>query len=539
MSQTQSALEGDRGILSGAERAGPRSQLCVAGYRAEKRIENANVVKIDHNFGIKNRLSFTWTGNGEHFIDAYDTNPANPLNWSACRIRFPAESISMATSTTETSSAERYAPVQPASCQYFDPGRASAHASRSTTSPSSLSARTGATNWAAPSKNNPGYNTGFPPVSFQNDNYYGWDSSKLWDEYHTVYGLDENVTWIKNNHSFKFGYSYQMMMLNTNNRNNAAGNFNFNRMKHRRYPAITAAIRAVPLPASCWARSIRAASRFRIRRCCASLPRRFRAGRLEDHSAADDEYRTAVRDRYGTFTRSTTGCRISIPPWPTRPRTDIRARWSFSAAGPGGTGAGICINNAIRLGPSAWLAYQITEKTVIRAGAGIFYGTDKAPGLNGANNGFTNSPSWSSANQGITSAFHWDQGFPALAGASDSQSGFQRGIRRAVVRRRRNRQTRQHGQLEFRRLPCSCRITLCSDATYTGSKGTHLASDRVNIMQIDPKYAYLGTLLNKPIDDPAVVALGFKPPFANFKQLTGWTMRRSANRCGHSRSTRA
>jgi len=59
------------------------------------------------------------------------------------------------------------------------------------------------------------------------------------------------------------------------------------------------------------------------------------------------------------------------------------------------------------------------------------------------------------------------------------------------------------------------------DATYTGSKGTHLASDRVNVMQIDPKYAYLGSLLNKPIDDPAVVALGFQPPFANFKQLLG------------------
>src|SRR6185436_16175998 len=44
---------------------------------------------------------------------------------------------------------------------------------------------------------------------------------------------------------------------------------------------------------------------------------------------------------------------------------------------------------------------------------------------------------------------------------------------------------------------------------------------RVNIMQIDPKYTYLGTLLNAPIDDPAVVALGFRPPFANFKQLMG------------------
>src|SRR5206468_11582974 len=59
-------------------------------------------------------------------------------------------------------------------------------------------------------RNNPGYNTGFPSVTFNNDNFYSWDSSKLWDEYHTVYGLTENVSWIKNNHSFKFGYAYQI-----------------------------------------------------------------------------------------------------------------------------------------------------------------------------------------------------------------------------------------------------------------------------------------------------------------------------------------
>jgi len=59
------------------------------------------------------------------------------------------------------------------------------------------------------------------------------------------------------------------------------------------------------------------------------------------------------------------------------------------------------------------------------------------------------------------------------------------------------------------------------DVTYTGNKGTHLASDRVNYMQIPAQYAKLGTLLNKPIDDPAVVALGFKPPFPSFKQVLG------------------
>ena len=76
------------------------------------------------------------------------------------------------------------------------------------------------------------------------------------------------------------------------------------------------------------------------------------------------------------------------------------------------------------------------------------------------------------------------------------------------------------------------------DATYTGSKGTHLASDRVNIMQIDPKYAYLGSLLNKPIDDPAVVALGFSRRSPNFKTAAGRQRHAGPGAACRSRNTR-
>lgn len=62
---------------------------------------------------------------------------------------------------------------------------------------------------------------------------------------------------------------------------------------------------------------------------------------------------------------------------------------------------------------------------------------------------------------------------------------------------------------------------LVLDVTYTGNKGTHLASDRVNIMQVDPRYASLGALLNRRISDPAVVAAGFRAPFADFEKLLG------------------
>jgi len=43
----------------------------------------------------------------------------------------------------------------------------------------------------------------------------------------------------------------------------------------------------------------------------------------------------------------------------------------------------------------------------------------------------------------------------------------------------------------------------------------------VNYRQIPAQYASLGSLLNKQIDDPEVVALGFKSPFPSFKQIRG------------------
>ena len=171
-------------------------------------------------------------------------------------------------------------------------------------------------------------------------------------------------------------------------------------------------------------------------------------------------------------------------------------------------------------GPRFGLAYQINQKTVFRGGFGIFYASEKAPGLQPSATGFTASPSWSSADQGITPAYQWDQGFPAWEAPPFINPGFNVG-----------QGVWWYGADEIAKLPSTnswnfaiSRVlgsNFVLDLTYTGSKGTHLASDRVNYKQVPPQYAYLGSLLNKQIDDPAVVALGFKPPFPSFKQVRG------------------
>jgi hypothetical protein len=134
--------------------------------------------------------------------------------------------------------------------------------------------------------------------------------------------------------------------------------------------------------------------------------------------------------------------------------------------------------------------------------------------------GFTSAPSWSSADQGVNPAFYWENGWPNWTAPPFIDPSFNTGFSvpwfQASDLGRLPTSTTWNFTLS-RVLPKS----LVIDATYTGSKGTYLASNRPNYMQIDPKYAYLGSLLNRAIGDPTVAALGFKPPFPQFQALLG------------------
>jgi hypothetical protein len=489
------------------------------GSEPKKRIEDAFTTKFDHSFGIKNRMSFTWTKNGEHFNNAYDTDPTNPLNWST--LPYPLSGRKYYNGDQYYGNVFRLNDTHlfgPTVINNFTIG-----AHRLTHPEHDITVEPFGQNWGdklgGAVGNNPGYNTGFPQVTFSNDNYYSWDSSKLWDEYHTVWGIDENLTWVKNNHSFKFGYSYQKMFLNTNNRNTSAGSFTFNRL-------------STAVPGDNSGNSGSSFASFMLGEVYSggfTVPNTEML-RFPYHAAfVQDDWKVTPRltlniglrweVNMGVFEKHD---RLSYfdPTLPNPAANGVPGALRFLGDGPGREGRRQLYNNAMGWGPRLGLAYQIADKTVIRAGAGIFYGTNKAPGLNGANNGFTNSPSWSSQNQGINSAFQWDQGFPAWEAPPFINPGFNAGF-----------SVPWYGAEETGRLPSTATWNFAVsrvlpgnfvfDATYTGSKGTHLASDRVNIMQIDPKYAYLGTLLNKPIDDPAVTALGFSSPFPNFKTLLG------------------
>ncbi len=483
-------------------------------------INNALMLKLDHSFGSKNRLAFTWTKSSSYYTDAYDNDPTNPMNWGGS-LPYPLAGRQYYQGDQYYGNVFRLNDTHVISPTLVNTATLGAH--RLTHPEHDVTAVPFGQGWGdklgGAVQNNPYSNFSFPPVSFSTDNYYGWDSSKLWDEYHTVYGFDENVSWVKRSHSFKFGYSYEMLMLNTNNRNNASGNFRFHRQE------TSAPLDATGNSGSSFASFMLGAldyGSFTVP-FTGFLRFPYHAFFAQDDWKITSKLTMNIGLRYeicvGAYDKHDRMSNFS-PLLPNPSADGQPGALIFLGSGDGRTGSRNLWNTAKGWGPRFGLAYQITPKTVVRGGFGIFYGTEKAPGLTPSSTGFTSSPNWSSPDSGITPAFYWDQGFPAWQAPPFINPGFNTGF--GVT---------WWPQDEIAMMPTSNTWNLAVsralgrnfvlDLTYTANRGVHLASERPNYMQIPDQYANLGSLLNKPIDDPAVVALGFKPPFPSFKAVMG------------------
>ncbi|MGH9629345.1 MAG: carboxypeptidase regulatory-like domain-containing protein, partial [Bryobacteraceae bacterium] len=200
------------------------------GSMPRNRIENSYLMKFDHAFGVKNRASFSWSKNGYHWNNAYDTDPTNPMNWGG-QLPYPLSGRQYYRGDQYYGNVFRVNDTHLFTPTLVNNLTLGFH--RLTHPEHDVTAVPPGQNWGdriGSVANNPGANYAFPAVDFATDQYYGWESTKYWDEYHNVFGLSEHLSWIKRSHSFKFGYEYQKMFLNINNRNNAAGSHTFHRL---------------------------------------------------------------------------------------------------------------------------------------------------------------------------------------------------------------------------------------------------------------------------------------------------------------------
>jgi len=171
-------------------------------------------------------------------------------------------------------------------------------------------------------------------------------------------------------------------------------------------------------------------------------------------------------------------------------------------------------------GPRLGAAWSIRQKTVVRAGFGVHYSAGN--GLTGGfcircQNGYSTTAGLSRPST-TGAALAWDNGFvpsssflappiisPSAGNTADDiwyispDSG--------VAPRFKN------WSLSIQReLPGK----FVAEIAYIGNRGTRLSANHAPLNNLDPKYYTLGDLLNRRIDDPAVVAAGYKVPYANF-----------------------
>lgn len=191
----------------------------------------------------------------------------------------------------------------------------------------------------------------------------------------------------------------------------------------------------------------------------------------------------------------------------------------FAGPGAGRTGESrFYPTDFSNLGPRAGFALKLTEKTVLRAGYGIYYQTLGNGGC-GCTLGFAGSPT-QIVSDGLNGALNFASGIPPAPASArppfidptfgNNQNVDYLGPNFGRAPRNQNWSVNlQHTVKDF-----------LIDLAYAGNRGTGLNST-MPFNQVDPKYLTLGPLLRQNINSAAVQAAGFSEPYAGFAQDYG------------------
>jgi len=166
------------------------------------------------------------------------------------------------------------------------------------------------------------------------------------------------------------------------------------------------------------------------------------------------------------------------------------------------------------IGPRVGAALQLTPKTVLRGGWGIYYQTLGNGGC-GCATGFTGPPGSLTAD-GANPAFLWDAGVPIPQGAKPPFIDPAFGILSAPTMDLMGPTFGKAPRIYSWSFSIQREIqNFLIDVAYVGSRANGLNATLM-ANQVDPKHLALGSLLRRRIDDPEVVSRGFRKPYASF-----------------------
>jgi len=170
--------------------------------------------------------------------------------------------------------------------------------------------------------------------------------------------------------------------------------------------------------------------------------------------------------------------------------------------------------------PRFGVAYRVTNRTVIRGGAGIFNSNYINQGISPPAFGFSTTASFSSADSGTTPAFNWDNGFPQnfrRPPVIDPTAANRQGVTAVLPDQYRLPYKMQWNFLVEHQFASDLSMSFA----YVANAGRHLYAPQ-NINQMPQAYETLPlSLLTSRVDSPAAQAAGYREPFPGFTSLWG------------------
>jgi hypothetical protein len=377
---------------------------------------------------------------------------------------------------------------------------------------------------------NTGADNSFPCIQFTASGYSSLghpncNSRTL--QTNNAFQLDESLSWVRGAHSLKFGFEYRFMETNGIDRYQAAGWFYFN--------ALETGIPNQPRTGNAIASFLLGNTDRGTLKVFAYYPRnryQYLAGYAQDDWKVSRKLTLNYGLRYDLFLPRYEKLDNLSTFDPTVPNPGAGGNLGalvFLGTGPNRNGRRSFADTYYKtFAPRLGLAYQLDQKTVLRAGYGIYYAAGNAvAGLRDSLSqtyGYSANPVFTTLDQGVTPAFNWDGGFPQnfpkppfidptaangqdvrVIGRDDGRAPYFQNWSFTVQR-------------EF-----TSRVSL--EAAYLGTKGTRLGSGLIHMNEVDPKYLSLGSVLSQQVGSAQANQAGIVAPYSSFRGSVAQALR--------------
>jgi hypothetical protein len=360
------------------------------------------------------------------------------------------------------------------------------------------------------------------------EGYTTWGGQANNGSENTIYSFNNDLTWIKSNHTFKAGGMHQRNHYNGFGRQCIAGCTSYS-SKETGFPGDPNFTTGGGNPfASFLLGYVDSASVDTIRFIGQQWP--YFAGYFQDDWRISPKLVLNLGIRWET----------TLPPveqedrWmdfsPTRPNpaaNNINGAIIFAGSGPGREGSRSLADSWYKgFGPHVGLAWSLNSKTVIRASYARSFAVTTTVTGSTHNTGFSTAPGYSSSDNGVTPVFRLSGSFPSFplppfinaSGANGQTPGWWQ-----------NNEATRMPEYNSWNLSVQRQITssMVLDLSYNGQAGSHLQSALLNINQVNPVYLQsLGpAVLNSNINSAAAIAANIPKPFPTFNGSVAQALR--------------